>query len=128
MSEPDLTGRRILVVEDEYVIADAFRAELELRGAVVVGPAPDIRQGMAMMQAEPMLDAALLDINLQGEMAFDLADALIERGVPLLIASGYDARVIPDRFSEVCRYEKPVAVSELVQTLGTLIGRDPAKL
>lgn len=59
----------------------------------------------------------MLDINLQGELVFPVADGLVARGVPFVFATGYDAAVIPQRFSRMTRCEKPVDVSVIVNAL-----------
>src|SRR3712207_8803154 len=72
---PDLTGRRILVVEDEYFIADDIARALTGLGAEIVGPAPDVESAAALLSQRPV-DWAVLDINLQGEMVYPVAEAL----------------------------------------------------
>src|SRR4051794_18564375 len=98
MAEPRpdaLRGRRLLVVEDEYLIAASLARELEGRGAEVVGPAGSVRDALALVEAEgDRLDGAVLDINLRDERVYPVADALVARGVPFIFLTGYDARVI----------------------------------
>ncbi|TNC67572.1 response regulator [Rubellimicrobium roseum] len=108
---PPLNGRRVLVVEDEYVLADDLRAELEARGAKVIGPVATLLDGLNIVQQGPVPDLAILDINLQGEMVYPLADVLRELGVPFLFATGYDAQAIPVRYADVPRAEKPVELA-----------------
>lgn len=109
MNAPDgLAGRRILVVEDEFFLATDIVGNLEAISAEVIGPASDIDHALDLIDETKNLDAAVLDLNLQGEMAFPVADALIERGVPFVFCTGYDAFVIPKRYAAVPRCEKPV--------------------
>lgn len=122
MSEHQLEGCRILVVEDEYLIADDMRGALLDAGAEVLGPVPTLDAAMSLVAAEPRLDAALLDINLGGTMVFDLADTLTSRSVPFVFATGYDDSAIPDRFADVPRLEKPVKPREVLAALGPLLG------
>lgn len=105
-----------LVVEDDYVIADALGQELEAAGAEVVGPAPDMAAALALL-AEGAVDAAVLDVNLGGEMAWPVADALLARGVSFVFATGYDASVIPARYASVACCEKPVGLAEIARAL-----------
>jgi hypothetical protein len=66
---------------------------------------------------QTVLDGAILDINLGGEMAFPVADALMARGIPFIFATGYDAQVIPLRFTDVKRCEKPMASEQICAAL-----------
>lgn len=74
-------GRRILIVEDEHLLAIELEDELRELGAVVVGPASSVDAGMALLRLETV-EGAILDINLGGEMVFGLADELVGRGIP----------------------------------------------
>ena len=106
-------GRRVLVVEDEYMLAEDLREELERAGAEVLGPVPSVKKALEILQSEPRPDMALLDINLQGEMAWPVADLLRNTGIPFIFATGYDAKAIPPRYADVPRTEKPVALRNL---------------
>lgn len=111
-----LQDRRILVVEDEYFIADAMQRGLKREGAVVVGPAPSIEEALALIDSEPV-DAAVIDLNLGGEKAFPVADALQVRGVPFLFTTGYGVSDIPPAWRHVRRLEKPVNVATVARAL-----------
>jgi len=117
MSDGTLGGRRVLVVEDEYMLAEELSAELANVGAVVLGPVGDLADATALIQAEQDIDVAVLDANLGGEMVFPAADLLIERGVPIVFTTGYDASIIPGRFSGVARCEKPVSIDKVIQAI-----------
>jgi CheY-like chemotaxis protein len=112
----DLSGRRILVAEDEYTIAAEILDALELRGAEVVGPAPTVARALELVQAE-RLDGAVLDINLKGELAFSVADALVERNIRFVFTTGYDPGIVPERHRGVPRCEKPQDPAAVVQLL-----------
>lgn len=116
-----LRGSRILVAEDEFFIADEIARALAAAGAEVMGPVPDVGRGLVEAAGRP--DAALLDVNLQGMMVWPLLDALLTRGVPVLLATGYDSGVIPAAYAGVPRYEKPVAPEDLVRALAGWLGR-----
>ncbi|MCQ0970464.1 response regulator [Paracoccus sp. TK19116] len=119
MTEPSLTGRSVLVVENEYLIAVALQLALEERGATVVGPAPSVESALNLIDDHPELDAAILDINLDGTTAFPVADRLCEKRCRLVFMTGYDAVAIPARFQSHTRLEKPVdaaAVAGLIAT------------
>jgi len=67
-----------------------------------------------LIQREQRIDAAILDVNLGGEMVFPAADLLIERGVPVVLTTGYDKSALPSRFSGVALCEKPVGTRRLI--------------
>ena len=114
-----LSGQRILIVEDEYFVADDLAQQLEAAGAEIMGPAPTLERAVELLEAEQP-DAAVLDINLRGERVYPLADDLKRRGVPFVFATGYDARVIPDAYAAVPRCEKPVSREAVVNALQKL--------
>lgn len=119
--EPELRGRCILIVEDDYYLAtDATRA-LESAGAEVAGPFPtEGAAGAALEVRRP--DAALIDINLGGKVSFGLAGRLLEAGIPFAFVTGYDAGIIPERFGGVGRIEKPLAPWQVVLAASRLLG------
>jgi CheY-like chemotaxis protein len=106
-------GRRLLVVEDEYLIAADLAEALQDRGATVIGPAGSIQHALELVSSEQQIDAAVLDINLRGEHAYPVAEALRARAVPFVFTTGYDARTIPAAYAGVPRIEKPVNLNEL---------------
>lgn len=110
-----LTGSRILIVEDEYFLADDARSTLAGMGAEVVGPVPTASEASALIDADRGIDCVLLDVNLRGEMAFGVADALHARGVPFAFVTGYDASALPDRFSDTPTLGKPVQPERLIE-------------
>jgi CheY-like chemotaxis protein len=71
-----LAGRRILLVEDDFIIADDFTAAFEAAGAEVVGPAATLQKALELLEHTERLDGAVLDINLQGDLVFEVVDAL----------------------------------------------------
>lgn len=103
-----LTGRHVLVVEDDYFIMDELRQSFERSGATVLGPVGSVEDALALVERAPRIDAAVLDINLHGEMAFPVADALRARAIPIIFATGYGAATIPERFADAPHCEKPV--------------------
>ena len=127
MPDTALEGRAILIVEDEYMIAADLKKEFVRAGAIVVGPAPSLEKAIDLIEQAPRIDGAILDISLQGENIFPAADLLSARGVPFLFATGYDQSVIPPRFDDVVRCEKPIGPDRLSQSLATII-RNPTSL
>ena len=112
-----MTGRRVLVVEDEYFIADEMRHVFEKAGATVLGPVPTVEAALNLLSRTSTLDGAVLDINLRGKMGYPVADALMERGVPLVFATGYDDAAIPRKYGAVPRCEKPVDAVRIANAL-----------
>ncbi|MEG3164798.1 response regulator [Sphingomonas sp. PB2P19] len=121
MIDQTLAGARILVVEDEYYLADEARQILSHVGADIIGPVPTVAQARAVMDANTRIDGALLDVNLRGELVFDLADALQARAIPFAFATGYDGNVLPDRFAERPVLNKPVRPEHLIDAFERLI-------
>jgi DNA-binding response OmpR family regulator len=115
-----LTGRRVLVVEDEFFLAADLEDTLTRAGADVVGPIPDLQAALAQVQMDA-IDLAVLDVNLRGdEKAYPIADALSERGVPFLFASAYAPSDLPGRHRNVRYLEKPLNMAGVVKALGEL--------
>lgn len=114
-----LDGKRILVVEDEYLIAADLKRSLRDRGAEVVGPVGDLAKGLALARYGG-LDAAVLDINLEGDASFPIADVLAKDGVPFVFLTGYDAWSLPDAYAGTTTLAKPyinAAVMSAVELL-----------
>jgi len=88
MNSP-FSGRRVLVVEDEVLVAWLLEDMLADLGCAVVGPAVSVKQALAMIDAEA-IDVAVLDVNLNGQLSYPIADALAARGVPFVFSTGYD--------------------------------------
>jgi DNA-binding NtrC family response regulator len=121
MPEKTLQGCRVLIVEDEYMLARELRTELEDAQAVVLGPVGHLEPAMKLIGAEPHIDGAVLDINLGGEPVYPLADLLMERNVPVVFTTGYDASAIPPRYADVPRCEKPIDMSTVTKAIGRVI-------
>lgn len=111
----------ILIVEDEFLIADEVGWMLEQAGAYVLGPVGTVTAALALLTVAVRLDGAMLDINLHEEVVYPLADSLEARGVPYLFLTGYSGDAIPDRYHHVPRCEKPLAWVDLIETMAHLI-------
>ena len=91
-----LRGKNILIVEDDYLVADCTRRELEKCGALLIGPVPSVERALELVD-EQKPDAAVLDINLAGEKVYPLADILSERQIPFVFATGYEASSMTEK-------------------------------
>lgn len=105
---------RVLVVEDEFLIALETVRELELCGVEVVGPLSHLTDALNAAEREA-IDGAVLDVNLRGQLVFPVAAALARRGIPFIFATSYDAGMIPPEFAGAPRFAKPVDPSSLVK-------------
>ena len=112
-----LKGRRLLLVEDDFLIAYDFAESLRALGADVLGPVGNIDDALDLIAETPDIDGAVLDLNLGGEMSYPIADALAERSIPFVFTTGYDKANIAVRFAAVMRCEKPVQISQVVQAI-----------
>lgn len=121
MTEDSLRDRRILIVEDEYMIAEFLQYELEDAGAIVAGMIGNVDEGLRRLRDDPAVDAAILDVNLGGQAVFPLADALSERGVPFVFTTGYDGSSIPPRFVHVERYVKPYNTAAMLGGIARIL-------
>ncbi len=121
MPERTLRDCRVLVVEDEYMLADDLATELADLGALVLGPVGTVEDAVTAIAAEPEMDGAILDANLRGEMVFPAADLLLDRGVPFVFTTGYDASVFPSRFDQIVRCEKPISMKRVTAAIGRVI-------
>ena len=110
-----ISDLKILVVEDNFLIAETIRDIFEERGCTVVGPVGNVRKGLALSNEDP-LHGAILDINLNGEYSFPIAQALNERGIPFFFLTGYDdAGFIPSDLRNVQRISKPFDAATLAR-------------
>lgn len=111
-----LKQRRVLVVEDSPLIAEATGDMLRDLGCVVVGPTGSLAVAMDLAASEK-LDAAVIDVNIRGWKVFPVADALASRGVPFLFASGYADWSLPEHLEDRPRLEKPYNATTLERKL-----------
>src|SRR5262249_20976395 len=104
---------KVLVVEDDALIAADLEQILTGKGFDVIGPFPDPGRALAALRVNNV-DAAVLDINLGGEMIEPVADALAEACIPFVWASGYDKQAAPHRHRDRVFLQKPFAAGDLV--------------
>jgi two-component SAPR family response regulator len=108
--------RAILIVEDDYFIANDLVGGFTHAGFRVVGPVGSLSKALAIIEAEKVA-GAILDINLDGDKVYEVADALIGRGVPVVFVTGYERPSLPDRYSDVQLCVKPVESAKVIAAL-----------
>lgn len=114
------TGQRILIVEDETMIAMGLEALFESAGYAVVGPFGRIEQALAAARDSP-IDAALLDVNLRGDLVFPVADVLRARNIPFAFLTGYGPDSLPPRYLKSRVFSKPVQGAKLVAAVVDMV-------
>jgi len=120
--QSELAGRRVLVVEDEYMVTMLLQDLLEQIGCEVAGAAS--RLGEAIDKADTLaFDVAILDVNLNGESTFSLADTLLGRGRALVFATGYGAASLPPNLRSLPILQKPFQQEELAEALSQALAR-----
>jgi CheY-like chemotaxis protein len=115
-----LAGKRVLVVEDEPVIAMTIEDMLADLGCDVVGPAASLVEAQALAEGEP-LDAAVLDININGARSYVVADELRRRGVPFVFATGYGEEGIEGGGNGAPVLQKPYRQDQVEEALSALL-------
>lgn len=115
----DLTGTRVLLVEDEYYIADDLRRILTAVGAEVIGPCPTVEKASRALDVEAF-DCAVVDLNLHGVSGVPIAERLFEQGKSFAIASGYGSAAVPEHLKKVPRIEKPFDPSAFLELVAQL--------
>lgn len=118
----DLKGVRVLVVEDQMIVAMQIEDMLQAAGCQVVGPVGTLQAAIAMAREEP-LDAAVLDINLDGDKVYPAAEELHSRGIPFILATGYGEQALPEKWRQRPRLSKPFRREQLEQLLSSVAGR-----
>ena len=123
-SSVEVPGRRVLIAEDEYLVAKRMVEEFAKLGVETIGPASTVKRALDLVGHSGPLDAAVLDIKLRNEMIFPVADALRARGVPFVFTTGYSQKIIPDRYKGVVRYEKPFDVAAVARVVAQWARRE----
>lgn len=111
-----LYGLRILVVEDEYLVADVLVQLIKLYGGTVVGPAACEVEALAILDETPV-DCAVLDIKLRDGPCIALARALAQRGIHVTLTTGYSRLGIPEELRHLPTFTKPADLGALVEHL-----------
>ncbi len=107
-----LEGLQILLVEDEFLVALEVEAALQCMGCSIVGPVAKLAKALEAARSA-QLDGAVLDVNLNGEMVYPLAEMLAAESIPFVFITGYTAADLPERFRLFRRLPKPVDAKAL---------------
>jgi two-component SAPR family response regulator len=121
MQQQPLEGRRILIVEDEYLVAMELEQILGSLGAEVVGPFGRLEPALAVMRHEGV-DGAVLDVRLDGAMISEVAAPLIGRGVPIVLTTGYERDQLPPELRALPLVRKPFTEQALRQAVEQMFG------
>jgi CheY-like chemotaxis protein len=118
----DLSGKRVLLIEDEPLIAMEMESELSSLGLEVIGPAAHVDSAKQLI-AESAFEAALVDVNLNGTSVEEVAAALAQKGIPFAFATGYGRDTLPEAFRDAPLLAKPVETDALIDVLSDLLSR-----
>ena len=116
-SAVSLRGRCVLIIEDEYLLATDLAKGFADAGVDILGPVATLAKALVLAEHK-QLRGAVLDINLDGDKVYEVADVLVERGVPIVFVTGYDTSDIPTRFADVPFCQKPAEFADVIQALG----------
>jgi DNA-binding response OmpR family regulator len=115
-----LDGTRVLVVEDELLVAMMIEEALQLAGCVILGPISDLPQALRAAR-EQVIDVALLDVNLAGARVFPVAAVLAERSVPYVFMTGYGRGMLPVEYANRPTIGKPFKLRDLTDSLSAAL-------
>jgi DNA-binding NtrC family response regulator len=115
-----LHGARLLIVEDEYLLAREMADYFENLGAEIVGPVGTVAQALALI-ASSHIQIAVLDVNLRDERVYPVADVLTLKQIPFVFASGYGSELEPEVYAGAPSIIKPIEFDVLAKTLGRQI-------
>lgn len=121
MGQP-FSGRRVLLVEDEALVAMLLEMILKDMGCVPVGPAATVEEGLAMAADPTPLDAALLDVNVAGRQVFPVAEVLKARGIPFIFSTGHGEGSLPDAWRGHPTVQKPFSEAAIREALMAAMG------
>jgi len=128
MEDKLLSGKRVLVVEDEMLVLMAIEDTLADLGCTSISVAGNLDEALALIAEEPF-DLATLDVNLNGQISYPAAQALSDAGVPFTFATGYGEQAIGEEYGRHLVLNKPFSNSQLTKVLSALLdGSQPPAL
>ena len=113
----ELHGKRILVIEDDYLIAEQLAELLSMAGAVVVGPFGWLDEATQAAELAPAIDVALVDVNLHGEKSYPAVDVLLKRNIPVVFMTGYGVESMEAAYTACVQCAKPFSRRDLMDAL-----------
>jgi CheY-like chemotaxis protein len=113
---PGFPGLQVLVVEDEALVALQLEDMLTESECGVVGPASRVHQALALLEGQ-RVDAAILDLNIAGELVYPVADALGKRGLPYIFATAYEASSLEEPYQSRLVLQKPFSRRQLLEAM-----------
>lgn len=113
---------RILVVEDEFLVGALLEQDLQAAGCVVVGPFASLASATYASRHE-VFDLAVLDVNLNGQLVYPLADELAERHIQFIFVSGYGLHSMPEEYRTAPRVAKPYNLATLMEQINRVAPR-----
>jgi CheY-like chemotaxis protein len=119
-----LEGRRIFLVEDESVITMLLQDMFEELNCEVVSLASRFQDALDKAKTQSF-EVAILDVNLNGQRTFPIAEALIERGLPFVFSTGYGAAAVPETFRDAPVLQKPFRLADLERAVRTALAAPP---
>ena len=117
-----LEGRRVLIVEDESLVAMLLETILEDMGCVPIGPVGTIDEALDILAQDTALDIALLDVNVAGREVFPVAEALSKKGVPFVFSTGYGEGGLGDAWRGHPTVQKPFTEAAIRDALRKALG------
>ncbi len=116
-----LSGLRVLLAEDEFLVAMDIETMLVRCGCTVIGPASRLDAALRLAGSEAV-DAAVLDVNLNGELVYPVAAVLAGRGIPFVLTTGYGEGSIPEDYAAAPRLAKPFGEKHLIECMERICG------
>lgn len=116
-----LSGPRVLLVEDDTLIAMDIAYTLRSRGFTIVGPCQTVAQSLALLHVTDCCDAVILDANLRGENAIPVATYLVQQGIPFIVVTGYSREQLPEELTVASVFVKPVNIEDLIGELRRIL-------
>jgi len=110
-------GAKLMIVEDEFLIGEDLAHGPRKEGIGVLGPYNSIACAIEALSGSEPIGAAILDLNIRGRVAFDLAEKLNERNIPFIFYTGYDSVIIPEKFRQIGKVRKPADWQEIKRAL-----------
>jgi len=119
---PDLSGLRVLVLEDEMLVSMLIEDMLTEQHCVIVGPFAAVSEALVAARAEAF-DFAVLDVNVGGVKAYPVAETLAARGIPFVFLSGYGQSAMPPDRPDWRVCSKPFRDEQLVEIIAQQLAR-----